>query len=39
VIIYQTMEFGIKDENFLLEVEGNDKYSRVSKKNLFIMQR
>jgi len=29
VIIYQTMEFGIKDENFLLEVEGNDKYSRV----------
>jgi len=32
VFMYQTMEFGIKVENFLFEVEGNDKYSRVKLK-------
>jgi len=32
VLMYQTMEFGIKVENFLFEVEGNDKYSRVKLK-------
>jgi len=35
VFMYQTMEFGIKVENFLFEVEGNGKYSRVKLKIRF----